>query len=263
MEGAELSAGDQAQVIALRLELLSGSPGWAREAPPGGPSRARRVRGVAVFPLTLGRFVAYRDRSMGPSPALPGSFRSRAALAWRAQLLLGAVAPTLLTGCIRGFTRAETGAAYNLAARDGHSGQVFSVDTAIGVDAKTVKWIDGGPLPFAVHTSGTAILAPDRKVFGWGTGLAYYGSPRPISGYLLGGTSLHFDEINGKFSFGNVSPYGEIGILTSVPARHQPEGNGLILSLGLQGATYFNYLVKGNEVDGFLLVKLGVGWEVN
>lgn len=198
-------------------------------------------------------------------PALPASPASSAlpALAWRARLLLGVVAPALLTGCVRGFTRAETGAAYNLAARDGHSGQVFAVDAAIGVDSKTVKWVDGGPLPFAVHTSGTAIIAPDRKVFAWGTGLAYYGSPRPISTYLIGGTSLHFDEINGKFSFGNVSPYGEVGILTSLPARHNPEGSGLMLSLGLQGATYFNYLVKGNEVDGFLLVKLGVGWEVN
>lgn len=170
---------------------------------------------------------------------------------------------TLLSGCVRGFTRAETGAACKLGGRAGHSGQTFSVDTVIGVDARTAKWIDGGALPFAAHVSGTAILAPDRKVFAFGTGLAYYGSPRPISGYLLGGTTIHVDEIDGRFSFGNLSPYGEVGLLTSVPSRHRLEGRGLVLSLGVQAATYFNYLVKGSEVDGFLLLKLGVGWEMN
>lgn len=204
---------------------------------------------------------------MGPTHALPCSARVRsargAAPCAKALLLLGAVAVTLLSGCTRGFTRAETGAACKLGGRAGHSGQTFSVDTVIGVDARTAKWIDGGALPFAAHVSGTAILAPDRKVFAFGTGLAYYGSPRPISGYMLGGTTIHVDEIDGRFSFGNLSPYGEVGLLTSVPSRHRLEGRGLVLSLGVQAATYFNYLVKGSEVDGFLLLKLGVGWEVN
>ena len=204
---------------------------------------------------------------MVPTSALPCSRWSRSARASAPRaivpLLLGAVAATLLSGCVRGFTRAETGAACKLGGRDGESGQTFSVDTVLGIDAQTAKWIDGGPVPFAIHVTGNAILAPDRKVFAFGTGLAYYGSPRPISGYLLAGSTIHFDEIDRRFSFGNVSPYGEVGLLASVPTGHRPAGNGLILSLGVQAATYFNYLAKGNEVDGFLLIKLGVGWAVD
>ena len=37
-----------------------------------------------------------------------------------------------------------------------------------------------------------------------------------------------------------------------------------LTELGLGGATHFNYLVGGTDtIDGFLLLKLGVGWEKN
>ena len=85
-----------------------------------------------------------------------------------------------------------------------------------------------------------------------------------MSAYGIGGTSLHFDEINGRFSFGNVSPYGEIGVITSVPSRYEDGGDGLIVTLGVGAATYINYLAaKSDTIDGFMLVKLGVGWEKN
>ena len=166
------------------------------------------------------------------------------------------------TGC-RGFVRAQTGGAYNLPDRKGHTGQLVAADAVIGL--KNVKWPGTNkPLPFALHTSGDAILAPERKAFGWGTGIAFYGTPRPVSAYGIGGTSLHFDEINGRFSFGNVSPYGEIGVITSVPSRYEDGGDGLIVTLGVGAATYINYLAaKSDTIDGFMLVKLGVGWEKN
>lgn len=179
------------------------------------------------------------------------------------RLALAPALLALLSGC-RGFGRVQTGGAYNMPDRSGHTGQVFAADAVIGL--KNVKWPGTDkPLPFALHTSGDAIVAPERKSFGWGTGVAFYGSPRPVSAYGIGGTSLHFDEIEGRFSFGNVSPYGEIGVITSVPSRYDEKGgDGVILTLGVGAATYFNYLAaKRDTIDGFMLVKLGIGWEKN
>lgn len=165
------------------------------------------------------------------------------------------------TGC-RGFTRVQAGGAYNLADRPRQSGQVLSVDAAIATPR--IKPLLKDPLPFGVHTSLDLILAPERKALAWGTGLIFYGPPRPISPYAIAGTSFHVDEVRGRLSFGNVSPYGELGVLTSVPARHQDQGSGMMLSLGLAGATYFNYLASARDaVDGFVLLKIGVGWETH
>jgi hypothetical protein len=180
------------------------------------------------------------------------------------RVVVGAMALAALgaTGC-RGWARVQTGGAYDLGDRNGHSGNVVSADGAIGL--RNVRWFNTDrPFPFALHTSADAILAPDRKSYGWGTGLVLYREPRPVSAYALAGTSLHFDDINGRFSFGNVSPYGELGVMASVPSRYEDGGDGMILTLGIAGATYINYLVGGsNTVDGFFLVKLGVGWEKN
>ena len=179
----------------------------------------------------------------------------------RFSFLLGIVLLLGLTGC-RGWARVQGGGAYNLPNRDGHSGNYVAVDGVIS--PKNFKFFDDKPLPVAFHTSADGIIAPERKSIGWGTGLAYYREPRPVSWYIIGGTSAHFDQIGDRLSFGNVSPYGELGILASVPARYDDGGDGLILTLGLAGATYFNYLAgKDNVVDGFMLVKLGVGWEKN
>jgi hypothetical protein len=176
-------------------------------------------------------------------------------------LALGAIALLgLMTGC-RGWLRIQGGAAYSVADRPRQSGAAVGLDGAMGIPV--VKSLNGGrPFPFGFHTSGDVIVAPDRKAIGWGTGVVFYGSPRPISPYAIAGTSLHFDQIRGRLSFGNVSPYAEIGVLASVPSRMKDEGSGLFFSLALAGATYFNYLVGGRDtVDAFALLKLGVGWE--
>src|SRR4051794_37555584 len=139
-------------------------------------------------------------------------------------LVFGAVAALGATGC-RGWGRVATGGAYDLGDRNGHSGNVIAADGAIGL--KNFKFMDRDrPFPLAVHTSADVILAPDRKSYGWGTGLVLYREPRPVSAYVLGGTSLHFDDINGRVSFGNVSPYGGIGVMESVASRYEGGGDG-------------------------------------
>lgn len=165
-------------------------------------------------------------------------------------------------GC-RGWGRVQTGGAYDLKGRTGTSGNIIAADLALG--SKKVKWGDEGrPFPFVVHTSADVLLAPDRKSFGWGTGIGVYREPRPISPYALLGTSFHADEVRGRFSVGAVSPYTEIGILTSVPSRYEDGGDGFFLSLGFTAATYVNYLAGGSDTfEGYFLLKLGVGWEKN
>jgi hypothetical protein len=163
-------------------------------------------------------------------------------------------------GCV-GWIRAQGGGAQDLQSRDDASGAYAGVDGAIGT--KYLK-TGGGPLRFALHMSADSIVAPERKLFGWGTGIVAYEEPRPISPYAIIGTSGHVDQIGDRFSFGNVSPYGEVGVRTSVPARQQEGGDGWFTSLGLGAASSFNFLVGGSDtVDGFLLLKLGVGWEMN
>ncbi len=166
----------------------------------------------------------------------------------------------LLTGCV-GWARVQAGGAQDLKGREGFSGPQASVDGVFGTKFLQIK---DSPLRLGIHTSGDAIVAAERKSFGWGTGVALYEEPRPISPYVIVGTSGHVDQIRDRFSFGNFSPYGEVGVRTSVPARYQDGGDGWFLSLGLGTASSFNFLVGGGDtIDGFLLMKLGVGYEKN
>lgn len=176
----------------------------------------------------------------------------------RRLLLVASLA--VLSGCA-GWIRAAGGGAGDLQNRNDFSGAYAGIDGAIGT-----KYLHTGesPLRFALHTSLDAIVASERKLFGWGTGIVAYEEPRPISPYAILGTSGHVDQIGHRFSFGNVSPYAELGIRSSVPARHQDGGNGWFTSLGVGAASSFNFLVGGTDtVDGFLLMKLGVGYEFN
>jgi hypothetical protein len=180
----------------------------------------------------------------------------------RVHLLVLGVVGLCTTGC-RGWGRVQAGGAYDLRGRQNTSGQVIAADLAVG--SKKVRWgNEGRPFPFVLHTSADVLLAPDRKSFGWGTGIGVYREPRPIAPYALLGSSLHLDDVRGRFSFGNVSPYGEVGLLTSVPSRYQDGGDGWILSVGVTGASYVNFLVgNGDTLEGYFLLKLGVGWEKN
>jgi len=174
--------------------------------------------------------------------------------------VFGAAALGLLTGCA-GWARVQGGGAQDLQGRQGSSGGYAAIDGALGT--KYLKGTGSG-LRLALHMSADSILAPDRKSVGWGTGIVAYEEPRPISPYAIVGTSAHVDQIKDRLSFGNISPYAELGVRTSVPARYQDGGDGWFMSLGLGGATHFNYLVGGTDtIDGFLLLKLGVGWEKN
>lgn len=183
------------------------------------------------------------------------------ALARRLTWGAGVVALGLLsTGCI-GWGRLSGGGAQDLRNRNDFSGAFTGFDGAIGT-----KYLKTGqsPLRLAIHMSADAVLASERKSIGWGTGLVAYTEPRPISPFAILGTSAHFDQIGGRYSFGNVSPYAEVGVRTSVPTRYEDGGNGWFMSLGIGGMSSFNYLVGGsNTVDGFLVMKLGVGWEKN
>lgn len=176
---------------------------------------------------------------------------------------LGALAVLLtsLSGCV-GWARGQVGGAQDLDGRQGYSGAYAAVDGAIGI--KLLQQKKDLPTKFAVHTSGDVIMAPDRKSIGWGTGLTAYGLPRPIAPYVIGGTTLHADKIGDRYSFGSFSPYGEIGIRASVPSRYEDGGDGWFVSLGIGAAMHLNYLVGGSDtIDGFSLLKLGIGWEKN
>lgn len=165
------------------------------------------------------------------------------------------VALALGTSGCRGWARVQAGGAADIAGRRGASGPVVSVDGVIGLRRST--------FPLVGHTSLEALLAPERTSLGWGTGLGLYAEPRPIAPYVVAGSLLHVDDVRGRFSVGGVSPYGEVGLLTSVPARHEA-GDGLIVSVGLSGSSLVNFLAPPRDtVEGFVVLKLGVGWEKN
>jgi hypothetical protein len=196
---------------------------------------------------------------MGSLKLLPTDARVRNAA--RRLLWLVGMASLCLTSSCAGWIRAQGGGAGDLQNRNDFSGPYAGIDGAIGT-----KYLHTGesPLRFALHMSADAIVAPERKLFGWGTGIVMYEEPRPISPYVILGTSGHADQIGNRFSFGNLSPYGELGLRTSIPARHLDGGNGWFTSLGVGAASSFNFLVGGTDtVDGFLLMKLGVGYELN
>lgn len=163
------------------------------------------------------------------------------------------------TGCAGGWLRADGGGAYSIAKGPVRGGGVVSVEAA---GALKGKWIDGGPIPLAVHTSLTGISTEGRKSLGWGTGMTYFRPPRPVSGYASVGSNAHIDSFDGDVSAGNFSPYGEVGVRASVPARYD-DGSGMFLSLGFAALSSVNYLkLTEQPIDGFALLKLGVGWEL-
>ena len=93
--------------------------------------------------------------------------------------LVLAVSP-LSSGCLA-FARGQAGAAMSASDTPGHSGPAYGVDGVFAL--RGLKWIDGeSEFPFGFHNSFETVAAPARKDFAWGTGLAYFGSPRPISG---------------------------------------------------------------------------------
>lgn len=105
------------------------------------------------------------------------------------------------------------------------------------------------------------LLAPDVKSLSWLTGLSYFLQPEPIGAYAIAGTNLHVDLLEGRFSFGNFQPYGELGLAARLGAR----GDGPLATLGLQTMFLYNYLATGDapRSSEYLTIKFGIGWDVH
>jgi hypothetical protein len=167
-------------------------------------------------------------------------------------------AAPLVTGCLA-FARGQAGAALSSSDTPGHSGPVVGVDGVFTLPG--LKWLDGkSAFPFGLHNSFETVLAPENKDFAWGTGLTYFGSPRPISGHAIVGTNLHVGQVDGELAFGNVSPYVELGVrasLASDPASTRTQG---FLSFDVSGQTYIDYLSDDRLVSTLLCLKFGAGF---
>jgi hypothetical protein len=170
--------------------------------------------------------------------------------------LLPAILP-VLTGCLA-FGRAQAGAAMSTSDTPGHSGPVVGVDGVFTL--KSLKWLDGkSAFPFGLHNSFETVLAPENKDFAWGTGLAYFGSAKPISGHAIIGTNLHVGQKDGELSFGNVSPYAALGVRASLAPDPEVVPRSAFLSLDLTGQTYIDYL-SDDHLTSLICLKFGVGY---
>jgi hypothetical protein len=176
----------------------------------------------------------------------------------RALVGLVLTALPLSTGCLA-FGRGQAGAAMSSSDSPGHSGPVVGVDGVFTLPR--LRWLDGkSAFPFGLHNSFEMVLAPENKDFAWGTGLAYFGSPRPVSGHAIIGTNLHAGEKDGQFAFGNISPYAMVGVRASVasnPSSTEPEG---FLSFDVSGQTYVDYLSDDRLVSTLVCLKFGAGF---
>ncbi|MEO7110533.1 MAG: hypothetical protein ABI183_08860 [Polyangiaceae bacterium] len=170
-------------------------------------------------------------------------------------------ASILSTGC-SGWVTGGGGPVYSADGNQGRTGGAVSLDGMLTPKPHTVFNHGNTALPVAYHNGFEGIFTPDQKSFGWQTGLALYWLPRPVSGFLVVGTDLHVDEIDGFFSFGNFQPYAQIGLVTSLgEGKHAP-----IFTLTAQGEYFINYLtyLHDNEpkTDTFLTLKFGFGFEL-
>lgn len=174
-------------------------------------------------------------------------------------MLAGALASL---GCA-GWVTANGGHAYTTAGRLNRDGPLLGTDQLFTLKGHSFINKSPNPLPFGLHNSLQAVLAPDFKSFMWGTGIAVMAPPRPISGYAMGGTQLHFDAINGHFSVGNFHPYAELGLAARIGARDEQQRHGPLVTFGLHTTYLIHYIVKDDEPrgDGFVMLKFGFGWE--
>jgi hypothetical protein len=164
----------------------------------------------------------------------------------------------LATGCLA-FARGQAGAALSTSDVPGHSGPVVGADAVFALPG--LKWLDGkSAFPFGFHNSLEAVLASENKDFAWGTGLAYFGSPRPVSGHAIVGTNLHVGKVDGDVAFGNLSPYAMLGVrasLASDPSSTRDEG---FLSFDISGQTYIDYLSDDRLLSTLICLKFGAGF---
>ena len=167
-------------------------------------------------------------------------------------------ATPLVTGCLA-FARGQAGAALSSSDIPGHSGPVVGADGVFTLPG--LRWLDGkSAFPFGLHNSFETVLAPANKDFAWGTGLAYFGSPRPISGHAIIGTNLHVGKVDGELAFGNVSPYAELGVRASLAPDPESIRPQAFLSFDVSGQTYIDYLSDDRLVSTLFCLKFGAGF---
>ncbi|HEX6275833.1 MAG TPA: hypothetical protein VFZ53_22480 [Polyangiaceae bacterium] len=164
----------------------------------------------------------------------------------------------LASGCLA-FARGQAGTAMSTSDTPGHSGPVVGADGVFTLPG--LKWVDGeSAFPLGFHNSFETVLAPERKDFAWGTGLAYFGSPRPVAGHAIVGTNLHVGEVDGELSFGNISPYAVLGVRASLASNSVATRAEPFLSLDLSGQTYIDYLSDDRLLTTLVCLKFGAGY---
>jgi hypothetical protein len=178
---------------------------------------------------------------------------------WLVMLVLSTV--PLVQGCLS-FARGYAGVALSPNDTPGHSGPVVGTDATFSLSR--IRWVDGkSAFPLGLHNSFEILLAPERKDFAWGTGLAYFGSPRPVSGHVIVGTNLHAGKVEGEFTLGNVSPYLQLGVRASLSSDASPSRREGFLSFDVSGQTYIDYLSLTNDgelVTTLVCLKFGIGF---
>ncbi|HEX7663180.1 MAG TPA: hypothetical protein VF407_01650 [Polyangiaceae bacterium] len=180
----------------------------------------------------------------------------------RNPLVFAALATSLATAGCTGWATANAGPTYSAAGRQGRTGGNASIDTILSPQPHTFFNRGSAPLPVGFHSAVETILTPDLKSFGWQTGVAVFWMPRPVAGFIALGTDLHFDGVDGYFSFGNFQPYGQIGLVSSLgEGKFAP-----LFTLTGQAEYFIHYLAYLHDdepkTDLFIAIKLGIGFEI-
>jgi hypothetical protein len=162
-----------------------------------------------------------------------------------------------LTGCLA-YARGQVGTAFGTSEQRGHSGPIVTADTAF----RAPFWQRGeneAPFPLVLQTSLEALIAPQRKDIGWGTGLGLITPLVPVSGMVIVGTNAHFGFAEGETSLGGISPYVDLGVRAPLSPDTSDNRYQAFISLDLTGQTYFDFLRAGPP-EHIVCIKFGAGW---
>jgi hypothetical protein len=162
-----------------------------------------------------------------------------------------------LTGCLA-YARGQVGTAFGTSEQRGHSGPIVTADTAF----RAPFWQrreNEAPFPLILQTSLEALVAPQRKDLAWGTGLGLMTPLVPVSGMFIVGTNAHVGFAEGEASFGNISPYVDLGVRAPINPDLSDNRRQAFISLDLTGQTYFDFLRAGPP-EHIVCIKFGAGW---
>jgi hypothetical protein len=169
---------------------------------------------------------------------------------------LAVVLPLCTSGCIA-YVRGQGGAAFGTSHQQGHTGGIVTADAAF----HPLKHRDQESVldPLIVQTSVETLVAPERKDLAWGTGLGLMTPLVTVGGHVIVGTNAHVGFQDGKTSFGNVSPYLDLGVRAPLASDSERYLRQTFLSLDFTGQTYFDFLHKRSP-EQILCIKFGIGW---